>query len=62
MDLLTIDEVAARYRLSLATLRFWRHKGTGPVSFKLGRRVVYRASDVEQWAADQYAAAGAGRP
>jgi predicted DNA-binding transcriptional regulator AlpA len=23
--------------------------GTGPMSFRIGRRVVYRRQDVEQW-------------
>lgn len=48
--LLTIDEVAAMTRISRGTLRYWRHTGTaGPPSFKLGRRVLYRRSDVEAW-------------
>jgi hypothetical protein len=41
-DLLTIDEVAA-------ILRYWRHLGIGPHSFKIGRRVFYRADDVYAW-------------
>ncbi|MDO3245846.1 helix-turn-helix domain-containing protein [Mycobacteroides abscessus subsp. abscessus] len=36
-----------------ATLRYYRHMGTGPASFKLGRRVVYRRSEVERWVAEQ---------
>lgn len=32
-----------------ATLRYWRHKGTGPASYTLGRRVVYDAADVVAW-------------
>ncbi len=48
-DLLTIDEAAALLRTPKATLRYWRHLGTGPASFRLGRRVVYRSADVEAW-------------
>ena len=48
-NLLTMDEVAERTRASVDTLRYWRHKGTGPKSFKLGRRVVYREDDLETW-------------
>jgi excisionase family DNA binding protein len=48
-NLLTMDEVAERTRASVDTLRYWRHKGTGPKSFKLGRRVVYREDDLEEW-------------
>lgn len=55
-DLLTLDEVSERTRVPVATLRFWRHKGTGPHSFRLGARVVYKASDVERWLDEQYSA------
>ena len=40
-----------------ATLRFWRSRGVGPVSFKVGRRVVYRQSDLADWLDEQRAAA-----
>jgi len=50
-DLLTISEVAAIVRAPIATLRYWRHLGTGPRSFRLGRRVVYRAGDLQAWIA-----------
>lgn len=53
--LLTITETAERTHTPEATLRFWRHNGTGPYSFKIGRRVMYKAEDVEQWIAAQYA-------
>ena len=52
-DLLTISEVAAIVRAPIATLRYWRHLGTGPRSFRLGRRVVYRAGDLQAWIALQ---------
>ncbi len=50
-DMLTVEEVAAMTRLSPGTLRYWRHTGgeLGPKSFKVGRRVMYRRTDVEQW-------------
>ncbi|HEY0889664.1 MAG TPA: helix-turn-helix domain-containing protein [Nocardioides sp.] len=54
--LVTIEELAERIRTPEATLRFWRYKGTGPKSFKLGRRVMYRQSDIDSWLEDQYAA------
>ena len=41
-DLLTITEAAALLRTPVATLRWWRHQGTGPASFRIGRRVFYR--------------------
>jgi predicted DNA-binding transcriptional regulator AlpA len=35
--------------LSESTLAKMRLNGNGPVYCKLGRRVVYRTSDLEQW-------------
>ena len=48
-DLLTTTEVALITRAPASTLRYWRHIGTGPRSFKLGRKVVYRRDDVAAW-------------
>ncbi len=48
--LLTTDEVAAHFRTVPGTVRYWRHVGKGPRSFKVGRRVLYRESDVKAWA------------
>jgi predicted DNA-binding transcriptional regulator AlpA len=54
-DLLFGEEVAEITRIPLATLRFYRHAGKGPRSFKLGNRVVYRRADVMEWIESQYA-------
>ena len=48
-DLLTITEAAVVLRTPVATLRYWRHRNTGPRSFRLGRRVLYRRDDVHAW-------------
>ena len=48
-DLLTISEAAEVLRAPVATLRYWRHLGTGPHSFRLGRRVLYRRDDLDAW-------------
>jgi excisionase family DNA binding protein len=48
-DLLTISEAAEVLRTPVATLRYWRHLGTGPHSFRLGRRVLYRRDDLYAW-------------
>ena len=45
-ELLTITEAADLLRAPVATLRYWRHLGTGPRSFRLGRRVLYRTDDL----------------
>jgi predicted DNA-binding transcriptional regulator AlpA len=52
--LLIIDEVAELTRLPVATLRFKRHEGSGPRSFRMGRRVFYWLSDVLAWIEQQY--------
>ncbi|WP_232523701.1 MULTISPECIES: helix-turn-helix transcriptional regulator [Nocardioides] len=44
------------------TWRYWRTKGIGPPSVRIGRRVFYRAIDVERWLEDQFADAERDRP
>ncbi len=53
-ELLTIEDVAERLGRPVATLRFWRHAGTGPRSFRLGGKIAYKAVDVESWIEDAY--------
>ncbi len=57
-ELLTIGEAAQLLRAPVATLRYWRHLGTGPHSFRLGRRVVYRRGDLHAWIDRQHADGG----
>lgn len=52
----TTEEVAERYRTSPETVRFWRHVGKGPRSWKAGRRVLYRESDLVAFETAQLAA------
>ncbi|WP_433283348.1 helix-turn-helix domain-containing protein [Micromonospora sp. CA-244673] len=58
-DYLTTVEVAEIVRTSPETLRYWRHIGTGPTSFRVGRRVLYARSDVQKFIDDARAAATA---
>jgi excisionase family DNA binding protein len=60
-ELLTIAEAAELLRAPVATLRYWRHLGTGPRSFRLGRRVLYRRDDLHAWIDHPRAEAAAGR-
>ncbi|WP_418063935.1 helix-turn-helix transcriptional regulator [Pimelobacter simplex] len=53
-QILFIEEVAARTRVPVKTLRHWRLHGTGPKSARMGRRVVYREADVEAWVDAQF--------
>jgi excisionase family DNA binding protein len=51
--LYTPDEAADMLRTKARTLERWRHTGGGPVFLKVGRRVVYRYDDLEQWLTQQ---------
>lgn len=51
-DYLTTAELAAIVRAPTETVRYWRHVGKGPKSFKVGRRVLYARADVERWLND----------
>jgi excisionase family DNA binding protein len=61
-ELLTIVEAAELLRAPVATLRYWRHLGTGPRSFRLGRRVLYRRDDLRAWIHAQQALGTRERP
>lgn len=52
-ELLTITEVAEIVRVPVATLRYWRHRGEGPHSFRVGRAVRYWRGEVIAWLHDQ---------
>lgn len=54
---LVTAEVAELTRTPIETVRYWRHVGKGPKSFKVGRRVLYAIEDVESWLADAKAGA-----
>jgi hypothetical protein len=48
-ELLTTDDLAAIMHAPPDTLRHWRLTGYGPRGVRIGRRILYRASDVEAW-------------
>jgi predicted DNA-binding transcriptional regulator AlpA len=52
--LLTIEEVSELTRICVASLRWMRHTGTGPRSFRPARRVLYWLSDVLDWIDNNY--------
>jgi predicted DNA-binding transcriptional regulator AlpA len=58
-DLLTPRQAAAYLRLSVATLQRHRTNGTGPKFLKLGRKVAYRAVDLQLWIETRVAASTA---
>lgn len=55
-EFLNTREVSDMTGIPVGTLRFWRHKRQGPESFALGKKVMYRRSEVTRWIAEQEAA------
>ena len=51
--LLSVEEVAEFLGVPINTLYQWRHKGTGPTAFRVGRFLRYDAADVREWLAEQ---------
>ena len=49
IDLLTIEEVAERLRVSVLTVRWLRQEGRLAPAIKVGRRLVWDARDVTAW-------------
>lgn len=54
VELLRMEQVSELLDVPVNTLRYWRQKGTGPTSTRIGRRVVYRAADVQAWLDAQF--------
>jgi len=52
-ELMSLNEVAALVRVPEATLRYWRHLGTGPRGFRVGRSVRYWRNEVVHWLEEQ---------
>ncbi|MFC3689955.1 helix-turn-helix transcriptional regulator [Aquipuribacter hungaricus] len=50
-----IRDVATYLGVPVATLYQWRHTGTGPKAYRLGKHLRYRQADVESWLADRIA-------
>jgi len=53
IELLTIDEVAERLRVSVLTVRWLRQEGRFAPAIKVGRRLVWDARDVTAWLESQ---------
>ena len=52
-EFLSTTELAEMLGVPVATCRWWRHNGTGPRGFRVGRAVRYRRSDIEAWIAER---------
>jgi len=53
-ELMFVEEVAPMARKTVSTMNWLRATGQGPKWGKLGKRVVYRRSDVEAWIASAF--------
>jgi hypothetical protein len=49
IEYLTTEEVAARYRKPVATIRYWRHTGYGPKGVKVGTTVLYPRAEIDRF-------------
>jgi prophage regulatory protein len=54
-EYLTTAEVAELVRAPSETVRYWDHIGKMPKSIKLGRRRLWKRSDVIAWIENQFA-------
>lgn len=50
-EFLSKDEAAAALRIHPFTLKRWRMRGYGPQGVKVGGRLRYRMSDIQDWLA-----------
>jgi predicted DNA-binding transcriptional regulator AlpA len=49
----TLPQAAAYLGISPNTLYVWRHRRQGPPSFRMGGRVMYRISALDEWIVQQ---------
>jgi predicted DNA-binding transcriptional regulator AlpA len=53
-EFLTPTELSSRIGIAVQTLARWRCEGKGPVFTKIGgKKVLYRASEVDRWLEDK---------
>ncbi|MFH9266971.1 helix-turn-helix domain-containing protein [Streptomyces sp. NPDC017546] len=50
---LNLQDAAKYLGISPNTLYVWRHRRQGPPSFRMGRRVMYRITTLNQWVREQ---------
>ena len=54
---LTTAEVAEIVRVTPSTVRYWRHRGTGPDGERVGKKVLYPREAVDAWLSAKFAGA-----
>lgn len=45
----TVDETAAYLGVPIATMYRWRHHGSGPRAYRVGRYLRYDPAEVQRW-------------
>lgn len=60
MSILSTRATAELLDVPEGTLRHWRYMDRGPKSFRVGKHVKYRQSDVEAWLDQQVGATARG--
>lgn len=48
-ELLKIDQVATRLRVSVGCIRAWRLRGEGPPAIRIGTALRWDGAEVEAW-------------
>ena len=48
-EFLTINDLCELLSVTPKTVASWRYRGVGPSSYKAGKHVRYKRSDVEAW-------------
>jgi len=61
-QMFSIGEAADFLRVSIDTMRYWRYRGIGPDSFKVGRHIRYWRSELIRWLAEQAHQSAPGSP
>lgn len=57
--LMSVEDLAARLQVSVATIYQWRYRGEGPRGIRIGGRVRFDPADVADWLDGQRASTGA---
>jgi predicted DNA-binding transcriptional regulator AlpA len=52
-EFLTVNELAAWFKVPVQTVYSWNSKGTGPKPLKFGRHVRYRRSEALRWSQER---------
>ncbi|OBH00409.1 hypothetical protein A5696_16260 [Mycobacterium sp. E2699] len=52
---MTLQEFAEMVNTPVNTVRHWRAIGYGPKTARIGRRVMVRRAEAEEWLAQQFA-------